>query len=566
VFSECAIFLDFDSKIKSFERLAVRSHFTEWEQCMPGKYRWAQVGDINSFFGLMLDNIAGLFLLVSLLNQTFGFPVEFALRYMVPGTAIGVLIGDLAFFLLALQLAKRTGSTTVTAMPLGLDTPSTFGMVFFVLGPAYASAVQAGMESNAAAMQAWQIGICCIFVSGLFKFACSLGSDWLRRSIPRAGLLGSLAAIALVIISFLPLLEILHYPMVGLIAMAIILTALVGRVPLPFKLPGAVGGLVVAGGIYAIMHTAGLLGPGEPLAFDPADGLWPTEWLQALSFGWLSAMGATLNYLPIVIPFAVVTVVGGIDCAESASAVGDHYSTRSVIGIEALATLLGSFCGAVIQTTPYIGHPAYKAMGGRAAFTLATAIGMGLLGTTGLFGYFYLFIPKAAVYPILMFVGLEISAQSFLATPRRHYPAVAMACVPALAFLAMFFVGPTTPVTPAIETTGILRNGFILTSVFWSSALALVIDRRLSAAAVFYFVAAACTVFGVIHSPLPSAPLLLPFAIPGVPESLTLPAKYFWTVMNWTAGYFIVGCLMLLWDYYLKVTQQTAPDPDHPQD
>ncbi len=529
-------------------------------------YRWAQVGDINSFFGLMLDNIAGLFLLVSLLNQAFAFPIDFALRYMVPGTAIGVLIGDLAFFFLALQLAKKTGSSTVTAMPLGLDTPSTFGMIFFVLGPAYASGRAGGMDETEAAMRAWQIGICCIFVSGIFKLICSFGSDWLRRSIPRAGLLGSLAAIALVIISFLPLLEILHYPLVGLIAMAIILTALVGRVPLPFKLPGAAGGLVVAGGIYAIMHFTGLLGPSEEPAFNAADGLWPTEWAQALNFGWLSAMGETVNYLPIVIPFAVATIVGGIDCAESASAVGDHYSTGSVIAIEALATLLASFCGAVIQTTPYIGHPAYKAMGGRAAFTLATAIGIGVLGTTGLFGYFYLLIPKATVYPILMFVGLEISAQSFLATPRRHYPAVAMACVPALAFLAMFFVGPETKITPAITTTGILRNGFILTSVFWSSALAMVIDRRLAAAAVFHFAAALCTVFGVIHSPLPGAPLLIPIPIPGVPEALTLPADQFWTVMNWTMGYFIVGCLMLLWDYYLQVTNQKTPDPELLQD
>jgi AGZA family xanthine/uracil permease-like MFS transporter len=220
----------------------------------------------------------------------------------------------------------------------------------------------------------------------------------------------------------------------------------------------------------------------------------------------------------------------------------------------------------VIQTTPYIGHPAYKAMGGRAAFTLATAIAFGLLGTTGLFGYFYLFIPKATVYPILMFVGLEISAQSFLATPRRHYPAVAMACVPALAFLAMLNVGPETKISPSIVTTGLLKNGFILTSVFWSSALALVIDRRLSAAAVFYFLAALCTLFGVIHSPLPSAPLLFPLAIPGVPESLVLPVEHFATVMNWTMGYFIVGCLMLLWDYYLKVTDQSAPDPNHLQD
>ena len=33
--------------------------------------------------------------------------------------------------------------------------------------------------------------------------------------------------------------------------------------------------------------------------------------------------------------------------------------------------------------TPYIGHPAYKAMGGRAAYTLATAI---FIGGAGVFG------------------------------------------------------------------------------------------------------------------------------------------------------------------------------------
>ena len=81
----------------------------------------------------MLDNVAGLLLAVSLLAFLFEFPTQFALRYMVPGTAIGVLVGDLFFFWLAFRLARKTGSNSVTAMPLGLDTPSTFGMVFFVL-------------------------------------------------------------------------------------------------------------------------------------------------------------------------------------------------------------------------------------------------------------------------------------------------------------------------------------------------------------------------------------------------------------------------------------------------
>jgi len=100
------------------------------------RYQWVTAGDINAFFGLIVDNIANLLLLCTLL-ALFGFPVEFSLRYMVPGTAIGVLIGDLMFFVLAFWLARKTGNTKVTAMPLGIDTPSLIGMVVLVLGPSY---------------------------------------------------------------------------------------------------------------------------------------------------------------------------------------------------------------------------------------------------------------------------------------------------------------------------------------------------------------------------------------------------------------------------------------------
>ncbi|GAB5404889.1 MAG: permease [Aureliella sp.] len=548
---------------------------------MTAKYRWASLGDINAFFGLMLDNVAGLLLIVSLLQLNFGFPAEFALRYMIPGTAIGVLVGDIAFFFLAFRLAKKTGRSDVTAMPLGLDTPSTFGMVFFVLGPAYASALaQTGSSDEdamfAAAMSAWQIGICSIFVSGLLKLVCALGSGWVRSAVPRAGLLGSLAAIALVLITYQPLLEILRQPLIGLVALSVILTALVGRVPMPAKIPGAVGGLIVAGVMFAIMSMTGFIETSGGEGIDPALGLWPTEWMQALSFGWLDAMKETVNYLPIVLPFALATVVGGIDCTESAAAAGDEYNTNTVIAIEAVATLAASLCGAVIQTTPYIGHPAYKAMGGRAAYTLATALMIGFLGATGLFGYFYQFVPKAAVYPILVFVGLEIAAQSFLATPRRHYAAVALACVPALAVLVNIFAGEMTgalfgaglnpsevfgeELQAKLATTAQLSNGFILTAVFWASGLAMAIDRRLLAAAGFYVGAAVCTVFGLMHSPIPGAPILSPVSFGLLPDAAVLPDGNLGTVMSWAGGYMIVALVMIAWAFYLSATDQTTPD------
>ena len=176
-----------------------------------GKYRWVQSGDINAFFGLMLDNVAGLLLMVGLLAG-FGFPVDFAVSAMVPGTALGVMVGDLLFFYLAFRLAKQTGRSDITAMPLGLDTPSTFGLVLFVLGPSYLQGLSLGLEETAAAYRTWHIGIWCIVLSGMLKLCLSPFTEWVRRSVPRAGLLGSLAAIALVLISFLPLMEILGHP------------------------------------------------------------------------------------------------------------------------------------------------------------------------------------------------------------------------------------------------------------------------------------------------------------------------------------------------------------------
>ena len=144
----------------------------EREIVAKSRYQWASPGDVNAFFGLMLDNVADLLLLVSLLTGVFQFPTEFALRTMIPGTAIGVLVGDLLFFFLALRLAATSGRKDITAMPLGLDTPSTFGMVFFVLGPAYNHALKdLSLDATTAASYAWKIGICSIFMSGVFKAA-----------------------------------------------------------------------------------------------------------------------------------------------------------------------------------------------------------------------------------------------------------------------------------------------------------------------------------------------------------------------------------------------------------
>ena len=101
------------------------------------KYSWFSIGDINGFFGLMIDNMTVLSLMSGILIFVFKFPSEIIFHKMIPGTALGVLFGDLVYTWMAINLAKKTGNNNVTAMPLGLDTPSSIGIAFTVLGPCF---------------------------------------------------------------------------------------------------------------------------------------------------------------------------------------------------------------------------------------------------------------------------------------------------------------------------------------------------------------------------------------------------------------------------------------------
>lgn len=121
----------------------------------------------------------------------FEFPAELVLTRMVPGTAIGVLAGDLVSTWLALRLARETGRGDVTAMPFGIDTPTRFAMVFGVLGPVKIVTGDPGL--------AWKVRMAVTIAIGLVKTVLSFAGESVRRVVPRAALLGSIGGIAIVL-------------------------------------------------------------------------------------------------------------------------------------------------------------------------------------------------------------------------------------------------------------------------------------------------------------------------------------------------------------------------------
>ncbi|MBI2955749.1 MAG: MFS transporter [Acidobacteria bacterium] len=477
------------------------------------RYRWFRAGDLNAFFALMFDNVANLVILAAILIGAFGFPKEIVLYRMVPGTAVGVLVGDLIYAWMAGRLARRTGRPNVTAMPLGLNAPSVFGMAFAVLGPAYLLTGDAELS--------WKMGMAVTVLAGLFKMGLALVGNAVRAAVPRAGLLGSIAGAGVALIALLPLLKIFSNPIPGLLAFGVLLVTLVGRVRLPGGLPGAFVSALLGLAVHYALSAGGLTSP--LLAAAPSTPMelrlsfpWPTlAFLGGLTLAW--------GYLPIVLPFSLATVVGGIDNTESAAAAGDEYDTRAILMTEGFCTLVAGLCGGVVESTPYIGHPAYKAMGAGAGYTILTALFVGLGGIVGYLPLFVDWIPAAAIAPILVYIGMEVVAQAFLATPARHGVAVALALLPSLAFVVALEVNSlldalrlsvaalTGEMAESVRTLNLLGNGFILSALLWGAATAELIDHRFARSALYLAAGAVFCLFGVIHSPVEQGTFFLPW-------------------------------------------------------
>ena len=181
-------------------------------------YKWFVSGDWNGFFGLIFDNLTVLSFLAGILVFVFKYPADIVYTKMFPGTAFGVLFGDLIYTWMAFRLAKKTGNTKVTAMPLGLDTPSTIGITLIVLGPAFIGLKAEGIPERDAALMTWYIGMATMMFMGVIKLFFSFFGKWIQKVVPQAGLLGSLAGIGLGLIGVTPLIDIFGMPMVGLIA------------------------------------------------------------------------------------------------------------------------------------------------------------------------------------------------------------------------------------------------------------------------------------------------------------------------------------------------------------
>ena len=284
----------------------------------PGRF----LGEATAFLALFLDNAGVLIFLNAILVFTFNFPADIVLTRMIPGTAIGVFMGDLIYTWMAVRLMRKTGRADVTAMPLGLDTPSTIGIAYAVLGPTFIATRDPILT--------WHVGMATLFMIGVVKIFTSFIGGWIQRNIPTAGLLGSIGGVGLMLLGFLPMIEIFNEAIVGLAALGLIFAALYSRLQFPGRIHGVVAALLVGTGIHFALGWGGYLPEVQP----PSWGLHLC--LPVFSLDFFRILPQSLQYLPLAIPFGILTIIGGINNTESARLAGDSYRPRDILLTEAV--------------------------------------------------------------------------------------------------------------------------------------------------------------------------------------------------------------------------------------
>jgi len=472
-----------------------------------GPVPWAP-GDWNAFFGFGTNILVNLLVLTGLLRFVLKMPDAVVFGRILPAAGLMLFLSTLYYAYLAWSLAKKTGRNDVCALPSGISVPHMFVVVFVIMLPI---SIKSGDP-----IKGWEAGLTWVFVQSFVLMAGGFVAPIIRRITPRAALLGTLAGVSVAFIALRPALEMYMTPALGVVCFAIILVSWFGGVRwfrgVPAGLVAIALGCVIAWGGAALgMPVGGMSGANLAASF--------------ANFGFsvpLPAVGHVFSgfeFLGVIlvtaIPFGIYDLVEAMDNVESAAAGGDSFPTTRVLTADGVVSLIGCLMGNPFINAVYIGHPGWKAMGGRIGYSAATGVVVLLMCWLGIISVMTSLIPVVAIAPILLYIGMLIGAQAFQETPKSHAPAIILAFMPHLAAWGKLQIdnalgaAGTNAAAVGLDKLGqsgvlyhgleVLGGGAILGGLVLGAIAVFIIDRELVKAAAFAVAGALLTFFGFMH-------------------------------------------------------------------
>ena len=471
-----------------------------------GAPRWWVPGDWNGFFGLFTNVVLNVIVLTGLCLHVVNLPADIVYGRILPALGIALPLGNLYYAYLAWRLANAEGRDDVTAMPYGPSVPNMFIVVFLIMLPTYLKTRDP--------LLAWRSGLVWCLVIGAIVLLGAFVGPTVRKYTPRAAMLGTLAGISIAFISMRPAFLGWEDPWLFMLSLTIVLVSWMAGIRLPYGLPGGLVAVVlgtVLAWLAKLVHIDELMQPADVVSALGQFGLrlpYPTG-------DFAKAIGNIGPLLVTAVPLGIYNFTEGMNNVESAAAAGDDYSLRQILLADGTGAIVGALLGSPFPPAVYIGHPGWKAVGGRIGYSLATGVVIAVVCFLGLTALLLAVIPLVAILPILLYIGLVIGAQAFQATPSRHAPAVILAILPNIAAWAQTLIdGALGAAGTSAEKLGmanlgavgvvyhgmaLLGGGAVLAGLILGAVAAFIIDRKFEWAALFAAAGAVLAFFGFIH-------------------------------------------------------------------
>jgi AGZA family xanthine/uracil permease-like MFS transporter len=315
-------------------------------------------GDWNAFFGFGTNILVNMLVLTGLLRFVLKMPDSLVFGRILPALGLMMCLSTLYYAFLAYRLAQKTGRSDVCALPSGVSVPHMFIVTFVIMLPI---TLKTGDP-----LKGWSAGLVWVFFQSFILMIGGFIAPFIRKITPRAALLGTLAGVSITFISMRPALEMYMTPQIGLVCFAIILVSWFGGVKYPRGIPAglvaiAVGMIIAWGSNLFGLGLGGLSlkGVGDAFANFGFSVPIPAANYVFSGFEFLGVILVT------AIPFGIYDLVEAMDNVESAEAAGDEYPTTRVLTADGVVRLIGCLMGNPFINAVYIGHPGWKAMGGR---------------------------------------------------------------------------------------------------------------------------------------------------------------------------------------------------------
>ncbi|NLX61159.1 MAG: NCS2 family permease [Tissierellia bacterium] len=455
------------------------------------KYPIWKKEDLDGFFSLFQNNLAN-FVVIAITLLGMGYPSRIVFGKVIPGAAISVLAGNLYYAHMAKKLAEKENRADVTALSYGISTPVMFIYLFGVAKPA--------LDLTGDPELAWKIGVAACFIGGLVEALGSLVGRWVRENLPRAAMLGALAGVAYSVIGGQMFFHTFEMPVIGMIALIIIIIGFIARKSMPFKLPTSLFAIALGTVLAYILKQAD---PSQVVEGFSSFGFYPPIPTLAFLEGFSYLFGSMAYLLPVIIPISVYNFIETMNNVEAMAAAGDDYNVQEAQLADGLGTMIGTFFGGVFPTTVYIASIGAKWVNAGRGYSIVNGIAFLITSSLGIIAAISNIIPLPVIAPILVFVGISLVSQAFGSVDKKHFPAVVVAMFPYLANYISSKFNSAAPeavasVSPAIVPLG---QGAMFTALIWGALVAFILDDDFKKAAIAAFAGALLSAVGLMHAP-----------------------------------------------------------------